>query len=145
MLYWFLPYIKKNQSQGYICSPTLEPSSHLPPPPPPCSLSQVELPVLYSKFPLAMYFTHGNVFISVLLSQFSPPFSCPAESMRLSCMSESLFPPCKYVHQYHFSRFHMYALIYNTWFFLFLTGFTLCNRLQVHHLTGNDTELQVFD
>ena len=27
-------------------------------------------------------------------------------------ISESLFLPCKYDHQYHFSRFHIYVLIY---------------------------------
>ena len=30
---------------------------------------QAELPVLYGNFPLAGYFTQGNVFISMLLSQ----------------------------------------------------------------------------
>ena len=34
-----------------------------------------ELPVLYSRFPLAIYFTHGSVYMSILISQFLPPSS----------------------------------------------------------------------
>ena len=51
-----------------------------------------------------------------------------AVSISLFSMYESLFLPCKYVHQYHFSRFHIYVLIYNIYFSL-LTYFTLYNRL----------------
>ena len=43
----------------------------------------------------------------------------------------SLFLPCKQVHPCHFSRFHTYALIYDTCF-LFLTYFTLYNSLKIH-------------
>ena len=32
-----------------------------------------ELPVLYSRFLLAIYFTHGSVYMSILISQFVPP------------------------------------------------------------------------
>ena len=38
-------------------------------------------------------------------------------------MSVSLFLPCKWVHLYHFSRFHTYALIYDIYFSL--SDFTL--------------------
>ena len=41
-------------------------------------------------------------------------------------MSVSLFLPFTEVHQYHFSRFHIYVLIYE--FVFFLTYFTLYNR-----------------
>ena len=37
----------------------------------------------------------------------------PLLSTSLLSVSESLFLPCKLVHQYHFSRFHIYALIYD--------------------------------
>ena len=53
----------------------LGPTSHLHPP----SHSQVitdhqaELPVLYGSFPLALYFIHGSVYMSILISQFIPP------------------------------------------------------------------------
>ena len=83
----------------------MSPSSRtsLPPPTPShpsrLSQSQAELPVLYRDFPLAIYFTYGNVFlyISIILSQFVPPSPFPAVSVSLFSMSESLFLPCKYV------------------------------------------------
>ena len=37
------------------------------------SENQSELPVLYSSFPPAIYFTHGSVYVSVLLSEFTSP------------------------------------------------------------------------
>ena len=38
----------------------------------------IELPVLYSNFPLAIYFTYGNIYVSILLPQFIQlsPFPC---------------------------------------------------------------------
>ena len=36
---------------------------------------QAELPVLYSKFPLAIYFTHGSIYMLISVSQFIA--SCP--------------------------------------------------------------------
>ena len=85
---------------------------------------RVQLPVLYSNFPLASYFTHGNVYVSMVLSQFIPssrsfPPLCPKSVLYFA----SVFLPCKQVHQYHFSRFHMYALIYDICFSL--SDFTL--------------------
>ena len=38
---------------------------------------QIEHPVLHSNFPLAIYFTYGNVYVSVLLSQFILPSPSP--------------------------------------------------------------------
>ena len=57
----------------------------IPPPTPshPSRLSQstsFEFPASYSKFPLVVYFTYGNVDVSVLLFQFAPPspsLMCP--------------------------------------------------------------------
>ena len=40
----------------------------------------------------------------------------PLVSIRLFSTSVSLFVPCKLVHLYHFSRFHIYALIYDICF-----------------------------
>ena len=68
----------------------------------------------------------SSIHISGLLSQFISPFSAPAGSTNLFPMSESLFLPCKQVHQYHFPRFHVYALISDICFSL--TNFTLYNR-----------------
>ena len=38
------------------------------------------LPVLYGSFPLAVCFTHGRVFMSILISQFVPPSPFPTVS-----------------------------------------------------------------
>ena len=51
----------------YIYPLSLVSSSHIPPNPNPSRSSQsnwAELPVLYSSFPLAIYFTHGSVYMS---------------------------------------------------------------------------------
>ena len=78
----------------------------------------VDLPVLSSNFSLAIYFIYGNVYGSMLLSQFVPLFPTPTESTSLFSTSASLLLPCKQVLQYHFSRFHVYALLYNICFSL---------------------------
>ena len=98
--------------------------SHLP------RLSQsTELPVLYCSFPLATYFAHGIVYMSVLLSHFipaSPSSHCPCPqvcSLRLHIYS---CPTNRFISSI-FSRFHIYALIDNIC--LFLTYFTLYDRI----------------
>ena len=60
-----------------------------------------------------------------------PPFSFPL-CVQKSILYISVSVPAqqKKVHQYCFSRFHIYALIYDIYFFL--TYFTLYDRLQVH-------------
>ena len=80
----------------------------------------------YSKFPLAIYFTYGNVYVTMLFSQFIPFSSFPTVPTSLFSMSASPLLPCKWVHQYHLSRFHMHALIYNICLFVLLY---LYNRL----------------
>ena len=69
----------------------------LPPPPPiPPGHHRAELPVLYSSFPLASYFTHESVYMSMLLSQFvsSSPSAHPM-STSLFSTSASLFLPSR--------------------------------------------------
>ena len=59
--------------------------------------------------------------MSIPISQFitPPPHHFPPlVSIRLFSTSVSLFLPCKPVHLYHFSRFHIYALIYDSCFSL---------------------------
>ena len=46
------------------------------------------------------------------------PLLSPLVSIRLFSTSVSQFLPCKLVHLYHFSRFHIYALLYDTCFSL---------------------------
>ena len=106
MLCWIQPYNNVNQPQVYThpLHPeplSLYPLSHSLR----SSQSKVELPLLYSNFPLAISFTHGNIYSSVLCSQFLPPSSFPTVSTSPCSTSVSLFLPCKYFHQHHFSRF----------------------------------------
>ena len=56
---------------------------------------QAELPVLYSYFPLAIYFIYGSVYMSMLFSQLILPFPSPSVSASPSSMPGSLFLPCK--------------------------------------------------
>ena len=101
-------------------------SPHLEPPslPPPISsyssgLSQGtrrELPVSHNKPPLAIYFVYGNVCVSALLSPLISPSPSPTVPTSLCSMSVSPLLPYKWVHQHHFSRFHIHVLIYNVCF-----------------------------
>ena len=78
---------------------------------------------LYSRFLLVIYFIHISVYMSIQIFQFIPP---PAPhpcfprlvSIHLFCTSVSLFLHCKPVYLYHFSRFHIYALVYDICFSL---------------------------
>ena len=79
--------------------------------------------ISYSRFLSVISFIHISVYISIPIFQFitpPPPSPCfpPLVSIRLFSTSLSLFLPCKPVHLYHFSRFHIYALIYNICFSL---------------------------
>ena len=70
--------------------------SPLPPPTPshPSRLSQSPgfgFPDLYSKLPLAICFTYGKVYVSMLLSQFVPPSPSPTIFTSLFSMSVSPF------------------------------------------------------
>ena len=56
---------------------------------------RVELPTLYSKFPLALCFTHGHIYISRLLFPFVPPSSFLAVSTSLFSIHVSLVLPYK--------------------------------------------------
>ena len=47
----------------------------------------------------------------MLPSQFVPPSLSPVVSTNLFSMFAFPFLPYKYVHQYHFSRFHIYICL----------------------------------
>ena len=76
-------------------------------------LNFILLIFLYSRFLLVIYFIHISVYMSIPISQFIPPHPRPhfrpLVSIRLLSTSASLFLPCKLVHLYHFSRFHIYG------------------------------------
>ena len=92
----FLLYNKVNQLYAYLY-PHIPSLSHLPPtlPIPPLQVvakHRADLPVLCGCFPLAIYFTFGSVYMSVLLSHFIPaypfPSPCPqVHSLRLCLYS----------------------------------------------------------
>ena len=77
---------------------------------------------LYSKFLLIIYFIHTSVYTSIPIPNsshhhHSPPLS-PVGVHTFFSLHLSLFLPCKLVHLYHFSRFHIHVLIYNICFSL---------------------------
>ena len=110
----FCQNINKNQSQVY---PYL-----LPPEPPspshPSRLSQ--RPSLSSLSHTAnshlLSILHMVTYVSVLLSSNLPPSpDCPPQAVSISLFSLSVSPLllCKWVHQDHLSRFHIYASVCN--------------------------------
>ena len=90
---------------------------------------------LYSRFLLVIYFIHINIYIYTNPNlQIHPTTTTPITlgfpllvSICVFSTPVSLFLPCKPVRLYHFSRFHIYALIYGICFFL--TYFTLYDTL----------------
>ena len=79
---------------------------------------QTRLPVLYSNFPPAIYFTHDGVYISKLLSPPSHPL-LPLLCSQVYFLHLHLhsFPENRFIITI-FYRFHIYALIYNICFSL---------------------------
>ena len=73
-----------------------------------------------------------NVYVSMLPSPFIPPSPSSAVSKNLSSMSVSLFLPCKYVPQYHFSRFYLYALIWYSFFSFWLISLCILGSRFIH-------------
>ena len=106
------------ERESAVCIPISPPPGTYPHPIPlghhrapswaPCAIQQ--LPTIYS--------THCSVYISDPISQFIPTSSSSLVSVCSFPTSVSLFRPCKEVHQYYFSRFHIYAFIYDTCFSL---------------------------
>ena len=90
-------------AMGIHMSLPFEPPSHLLPIPTFWVVAdhQVQLPASYSKFPLVICLMHGDVYVSVSLSQFIPPSSSPTVSTSLFSMSGSPLLPCRQTHQYH--------------------------------------------
>ena len=75
---------------------------------------RTDLPMLYSRLPLASYCTCIHVSTALPVT---PPFPIGPVSTCSFATSVSLFLPCKQVHPYHF-RVHMCVLIYNICFSL---------------------------
>ena len=81
---------------GIHVTPPFWTSSHLPPHSIPSRLSQSTsfgFPASYIKLPPAIYFTHGNVYVSMLFSGSSPPSPSPSvhKSVLYVCVSKFLW------------------------------------------------------
>ena len=114
MLCQFLLYNKVNQLYVYIYPHIPSPLS-LPPTLPIPSLQvvtkhRVDLLVLCSSFPLAIHFTFGSVYMSMLLSHCIP--ASPSRPVPSSPLSTSLILPCHQVLQYCFFLIQIYLFIY---------------------------------
>ena len=79
----------------------------------------------------------------MLLSPFSPPSPSSPSPMSVSLFSMSVFPllPCLNVHQYHLSRFHIYAFIYIFFSLSNLTSLCMIGSRFIHLIR---TDLNVF-
>ena len=104
MLCWVLLYDCVNQLEVYICPLLSEPLSHSPPHSSPlcCHRAQVWAPCVIQHLLTSIYFTYGNIYVSMLLSQFIPPPYLPTLGPQVCPLLTSLLLPCKQVHQYHF-------------------------------------------
>ena len=92
-----------------------------------------DISVLCGCFPLAIYFTFGSVYMSMLLSHFvpaSPPPPCPqVHSLRLRLYS---CPAPRFMRTNFYFLDSIYMCQHTVFAFLFLTYFSLYDRFQVH-------------
>ena len=136
MLCWFLLYNKVNQLYVYIYI-TISPPSCVSLPP---SLSQPSrwssstelISLYYEAASHQLFYIWQWIYVHASLSlRPSLPFPLPVSSSPFS-MSASFFLSCSYVHQNHIFFYSTYMCQHTIFVFLFLTYFTLYDRLQVH-------------
>ena len=111
-----MPYINMHPPRVYTCSPSWTP---LPPPYlyHPSGSSQCtspKHPVSCIKPGLVIRFLYDIIHVSMPFSQIIPPTS-PTESKRLFYTSMSLLLSRIQGCHYHLSKFHIYALVYGSW------------------------------
>ena len=109
-----MPYIHTNQLQVYMRPPSWTP---LPPPSPShlwgsSQCTSPEHPISCIKPGLEIYFTYGNIHVSMLVSQIIPPLPSPTEPKSLLFTSASLLLSRIEGCRYHLSKFLIYVLVY---------------------------------
>ena len=125
-----LPYIDMNPPQVYMSSQTWTPN------PNPYHLSgsspctSPKHPVSCIEHRLVICFLHDSIHVSVPFSQIIPPSPSPTESKSPFYTSVSLLLSHIQGYHYHLSKFHICVLVYCIG--IFLSEFTLYNRLQFH-------------
>ena len=133
----FLLYNKVNQLYIYIY-PHMPSLLYLPPtlPIPPFQVvtkHQADLPVLSGCFPLAIYFTFRSIYKSMTLSHFIPGYPstslCPQVHSLCPCLYS--YPAPRFIRTIFFLD-SLYMCQHTVFVSLFLTYFTLYDRLQVH-------------
>ena len=125
-------HISRRISHRYTHVPSLPKLPSISLPIPPFQLvteALFEFPASHSKCALAVYFVYGDAYISMLLSPLVPHYPSPAVSTGL--FSLCLHCALRLVSSVpSFQVPYIWVLIYSI-FPLFLTYFTLYNRLQV--------------
>ena len=135
MVFQFLLYNKVNQLYIYIY-PHIFSILHLPPTLsiPPLQVvteHRADRPVLCGCFPLAIYFTFGSIYNSMPLSP-SSQLTLPNSRVLKSILYLCVFIPVLPLGSSEPFFLHIYMCQHTVFVFLFLTYFTLCDRLQVH-------------
>ena len=96
---------------------------------------RADLPVLCGCFPLAIYFTFGSVYMSMPLSHFIPAYPSPSPCPRVHSLHPRLYscPAPRFFRTIFFLFLDsIYMCQYMVFVLLFLTYFTLQDRLQIH-------------
>ena len=139
MVCQFLLYNKVDQLYVYIY-PHISSLLRLPPtlPLPPLQMvtkQGADLFVLCSCFPLASYFTFSSVYMSMPLSHFVPAYPSPSPCPKVHSLRLHLYscPAPRFIRTILiFFLGSTYMCQHTVFVFLFLTYFTLYDRLQVH-------------
>ena len=118
MLCWFLLYINMNQSYIYIHPLLLETPSQSPPYPNPPGFDRAQdwAPNIKQQPPTSYLFNTWQWICFSAISQFVLLSLSSSVSTNLFSMFLFLLLPYKEDHHCHFSRFHVYALVYDTCF-----------------------------
>ena len=138
MVCQFLFYSKLNQLYIYIyphisCLFSLPPTLLIPPVQV-VTKHRADLAVLCSCFPLAICFTFGSIYKSMPLYHLVPSYPSPSPCPQVHSGGPHLYscPAPRFFITIFFFLDSVYMCQHTVFVFLFLTYFTLYDRLQVH-------------